>query len=110
MVFQVYMLAVKAPGITLKEFKEYWDNQHLNLLKEIAGDAYPAVHKHWYPEKLIGINDHNLDGIGYLEFARKEDFLKLVAILDIPENKARINIDEGKFLDISKFQMYSVSD
>ncbi|OAG08641.1 uncharacterized protein CC84DRAFT_1162550 [Paraphaeosphaeria sporulosa] len=51
MVFRVYLLAVKAPGISLEEFKEQWDVHHLNLLKEIAGDAYPQTHCHHYPKQ-----------------------------------------------------------
>ncbi|KAF1949853.1 hypothetical protein CC80DRAFT_554929 [Byssothecium circinans] len=110
MVFRVYMLAVKAPGITLEQFKDHWDNQHLNLLKEIAGDAYPLVHEHRYPEKFAGTDAYLFDGIGYLEFASREDFLKLAAIAEAPENKARLDADEQTFLDKSKIQMYVVDD
>ena len=110
MVFRVYMLAVKAPGITLEEFKDHWNNTHLKLLKEIAGDTYPTVHEHRYPEKFAGTDEYHFDGIGYLEFETKAEFLKLAAIAEKPENKARLDADEVTFLDKSKIQMYVVDD
>ncbi|KAJ4288100.1 hypothetical protein N0V90_012117 [Kalmusia sp. IMI 367209] len=105
MVFRVYMLAVKAPGITLEEFKSHWDNDHLNLLKEIAGDAYPSVHEHRYPEKFAGTDEYHFDGIGYLEFESREAFLRLASIAESPENKARLDADEKTFLDKTKIQI-----
>ncbi|KAI8957378.1 hypothetical protein F5Y11DRAFT_339895 [Daldinia sp. FL1419] len=110
MVFRVYMLAVKAPGITLEEFKDHWDNKHLNLLKEIAGDAYPDVHIHRYPEKVQGPAEVNYDGIGYLEFKNREAFLRLKEIAEKPENQARLDKDERTFLDKTKIHMYVVDD
>ncbi|KAF2686351.1 hypothetical protein K458DRAFT_430197 [Lentithecium fluviatile CBS 122367] len=110
MVYRVYMLAVKAPGISLEEFKDHWDNKHLALLKEIAGDAYPTVHEHRYPEKFAGTDAYHFDGIGYLEFKSKNEFLRLASIAEMPENKARLDADEKTFLDKSKIQMYVVDD
>ncbi|KAH8722615.1 hypothetical protein GQ44DRAFT_729488 [Phaeosphaeriaceae sp. PMI808] len=110
MVFRVYMLAVKAPGITIEEFKDHWDNKHLNLLKEIAGDAYPKVHNHMYPQKFAGTDAYHFDGIGYLEFQSHDDFLRLVSIVEKPENKIRMEADEKLFLDKSKIQMYVLDD
>lgn len=110
MVFRIYMLAVKAPGLTLEEFKHYWDNDHLNLLKEIGGDAYPDTHVHRYPMQVAGPEDARYDGIGYLEFKNKEEFFKLKEIADKPENKVKLEADEKKFLDKSKIQMYVVDD
>lgn len=110
MVFRVYMLAVKAPGITLEEFKDHWDNQHLNLLKEVAGDAYPKVHEHRYPTQFQGPAETRFDGIGYLEFDNKEGFLRMKEIAEKPENQARLDKDERTFLDKSKIQMYVVDD
>lgn len=110
MVYRVYMLASKKPDVSLEEFKSHWDNEHLNLLKEIGGDAYPKVHAHRYPAQVLGPEGAGFDGIGYLEFEKKEDFLRLTTILGKPENQARVNEDEKKFLDMSKFQMYVVDD
>ncbi|RYP04374.1 hypothetical protein DL765_010214 [Monosporascus sp. GIB2] len=110
MVFRVYMLAVRAPGISVEEFKDHWDNQHLNLLKEIAGDAYPDVHIHRYPAQVEGPEEARFDGIGYLEFKDKEGFFRLKEIAEKPENQARLDADERSFLDKSKIQMYVVDD
>ncbi|KAH6657931.1 hypothetical protein BKA67DRAFT_556750 [Truncatella angustata] len=110
MVFRVYMLAVKAPGITIEEFKEQWDVHHLKLLKEIAGDVYPDVHIHHYPKQVQGPADALYDGIGYLEFKNKDGFLKMKEIAEKPENQARLDKHERTFLDKSKIQMYVVED
>ncbi|PSR83628.1 hypothetical protein BD289DRAFT_279320 [Coniella lustricola] len=110
MVFRVYLLAVKAPGISLDEFKYQWDHHHLNLLKEIAGDAYPQNHYHRYPTQARGPAETKYDGIGYLEFKDKAAFLKLGAITGTPENKARLDAHNKTFLDGDKIQMYIVDD
>jgi hypothetical protein len=110
MVFRVYLLAVKAPNITLEEFKEQWDTHHLSLLKEIAGDAYPQTHYHHYPKQAKGPAGAKYDGIGQLEFRDKAAFLKLRAITGTPENTARLKAHEKTFLDMEKIQMYIVDD
>lgn len=110
MVFRVYLLAVKAPGISIEEFKEQWDIHHLNLLKEIAGDAYPKNHYHRYPTQAKGSADAKYDGIGYLEFKNKTAFLKLQEITGTPENKERLDAHNRAFLDVDKIQMYIVDD
>ncbi|KAI1410583.1 hypothetical protein F5Y13DRAFT_202055 [Hypoxylon sp. FL1857] len=110
MVFRVYLLAVKAPGISLEEFKEQWDHHHLNMLKEIAGDAYPQTHYHRYPTQAKGPADTKYDGIGYLEFKDKAAFLKLTEITGTPENKAKLEAHDKTFLDVDKIQMYIVDD
>jgi hypothetical protein len=110
MPFRVYLLAVKAPGISLQEFKEQWDTHHLNMLKEIAGDAYPANHYHRYPTQVKGPAEAKYDGIGYLEFENKAAFLKLREITERPQNKARLEAHDKTFLDLDKIQMYIVDD
>lgn len=110
MVFRVYLLAVKAPGISLEEFKEQWDVHHVNMLKEIAGDAYPQTHYHHYPTQVKGPAEAIYDGIGYLEFEDKAAFLKLREITGTPENKARLETHDKSFLDMDKIQMYIVDD
>ncbi|KAI1186109.1 hypothetical protein F5B17DRAFT_454818 [Nemania serpens] len=110
MVFKVYLLAVKAPGITFEEFKKQWDVVHLNMLKDIAGDAYPKNHYHDYPTQAKGPAETKYDGIGYLEFENKEAFLRLGAITGTPENKARIEGHSATFLDVERIQMYTVDD
>lgn len=110
MVFSVYLLAVKAPGLSLQEFKEQWDLHHVNMLKEIAGDAYPQTYSHRYPTQAKGPADIKYDGIGYLEFKDKAAFLKLREITGTPENKARLEAHEKTFLDVDKIQMYVVDD
>ena len=110
MVFRVYLLAAKALDISLEEFKEQWDIHHLNLLKEIAGDAYPQSHYHHYPKQAKGPADAKYDGIGYLEFKDRAAFLKLREITGTPENKARLEAHDKTFLDIDKIQMYIVDD
>ncbi|KAI0424552.1 hypothetical protein F5Y09DRAFT_324065 [Xylaria sp. FL1042] len=110
MVFRVYLLAVKAPGISLEEFKEQWDVHHLNMLKEMAGDAYPQNHYHRYPTQAKGPAEAKYDGIGYLEFKDKEAFLKLKEITGTPENQAKLEAHDRTFLDVDKIQMYIIDD
>ncbi|KAI1359991.1 hypothetical protein F5Y08DRAFT_318193 [Xylaria arbuscula] len=110
MVFRVYLLAVKAPGISIEEFKEQWDVHHVNMLKEMAGDAYPQNHYHRYPTQARGPADAKYDGIGYLEFKDKAAFLKLREITGIPENHAKLEAHDRTFLDVDKIQMYVIDD
>ncbi|KAI0401752.1 hypothetical protein F4802DRAFT_579031 [Xylaria palmicola] len=110
MAYKVYLLAVRAPGISIEEFKEQWDVHHINLLKEIAGDAYPEKRYHDYPTQARGPSENKYDGIGYLEFKDKAAFLKLGAITGTPENKTRIDAHSATFLDVTRIQMYTVDD
>lgn len=110
MVFRVYLLAVKAADISLEAFKEQWDVHHINLLKDIAGAAYPKNHHHHYPTQAAGPTDTRYDGIGYLEFEDKDAFLKLQKITGTPHNRARLDQHDKTFLDKSKCQMYIVDE
>ncbi|PYH48741.1 EthD domain-containing protein [Aspergillus saccharolyticus JOP 1030-1] len=38
----------RKPGTTPQEFKEYYEQHHLPLLKEIAGDRFPLSHQRYY--------------------------------------------------------------
>jgi hypothetical protein len=115
MVVRVYLLAVKAPGISFEEFKKQWDVDHINLLREMAGDAYPQVWYHRYPTHAVARGPANsttkFDGIGYLEFKDKAAFLKLRDLTrGTPENAAKLEAHERSFLDVDKLQMYTIED
>ena len=117
MSFRTLFFAYRKPGITPAEFKEHRENQHIPLIKSIAGAHFPLVHTRHYIHRAEGTGgglanlDHpatilagfqediDFDGVGELTFESEGAFKAFISVITQPDAAAKIAADEKKFLD-----------
>ena len=48
MTYIVIHFVTRKPTLTIEEFKHYWENTHIPLLKSLTGPLFPLHHKRRY--------------------------------------------------------------
>ena len=109
MAFTILLFVSRNPTLTPAEFMNYWDNNHVKLLKSIAGDKFPITHtrryiaraennKAWPASVLLGTqDDFTYDGIAELTFSDEAAFQSFYTLFTEPETAAKIAADEEVF-------------
>lgn len=129
MTYSVLIFAYRKPDTTPEEFRAHYENSHVPLVKEIAGEHFPLSHIRRYLHRtqgkaegternaeypatvLIGSQaDFDYDAFAELTFADVTAFQTFFGITKQPENQARIQADEAKFLDGSKMTVVVVGE
>ncbi|KAI0421865.1 EthD domain-containing protein [Xylaria grammica] len=120
--YSVLIFAYRKPGTTPEQFKAYYENCHVPLVRELAGAYFPLSHTRRYLHRthnqsdantarnpstpasvLIGSQeDFDYDAFAELTFEDETAFQTFFAIIQQPENAAKIAADEEKFLDRSR--------
>jgi hypothetical protein len=110
MSFRFLLFITRKPTLTPAEFQSHWDTKHVELLKSIAGDAFPLTHTRHYIRRtahdsswpaavLVGTQeDFTYDGIAELVFPSEAAFQTFFSIVSAPEAAARIAADESTFI------------
>ncbi len=111
MTFSFLLFITRKPTITPAEFKEHWDNVHVELLKSIAKEHFPITHtRHliarpaeengiWPAAVLIGAQEgFTFDGIAELVFEDETAFKTFYGLVSEPEAAAKIAADEETFI------------
>ena len=124
---RVLIYAYRKPGLSLEDFKTHYE-EHVKLVRQIAGDDFPLSHKRSYiarnvvsskeddqvnkvternattPAMVIAGQqaDFDFDAYAELTFATPEALQIFTAKVQAPEAAAQIAADEERFLDRSK--------
>jgi hypothetical protein len=92
MSFRFLLFITRKPTLTPAEFQSHWDTKHVELLKSIAGDAFPLTHTRHYIRRtahdsswpaavLVGTQeDFTYDGIAELVFPSEAAFQTFFSI------------------------------
>lgn len=131
---RVFIYAYRKPGLSLQDFKRFYEN-HVKLIKDITGDDFPLSHKRHYIARHIvssedGKNipaternpttpatvfagqqsDFDFDAYAELTFASPEALQIFTAKVQAPEVAAVLEADEETFLDRSKLGIAMLGD
>jgi hypothetical protein len=110
MTFSFLLFITRKPTLSPAEFKTHWDTKHIELLKAIAGDAFPLTHTRryiartnqndaWPAAVLVGAQqDFTYDGIAELVFPDEAAFQTFFGVVSEPGAAARIAADEEAFI------------
>ncbi|KAL5393446.1 hypothetical protein DPSP01_000267 [Paraphaeosphaeria sporulosa] len=105
----------KIPSITLDEFRDYYENKHIPLIKRHLSAAVvplPLVYTRRFIDSKTPIVSASGVNVGFdcvteLQFSSKEDFEKFwVAPLMAGEGSKEVGEDEAKFIDREKTTAY----
>lgn len=135
MTYSILIYAFRKAGTTPEQFREHYENSHVPLVKEIAGEHFPLSHTRRYLHRTKTSNaeggggggternadypatvlfgnqaDADYDAFAELTFADVAAFQTFFGICSQPENQARIQADEAKFLDSAKMTIVVVGE
>ncbi|KAF2017957.1 hypothetical protein BU24DRAFT_449521 [Aaosphaeria arxii CBS 175.79] len=137
MTYTIVLFVSRRPNITTDQFRDFWENSHIPLLKSIAGKAFPLSHTRHYvarvnskagdragvktastkiaasaaPVVLVG-NANEVDWDGYAELVFRDElhFQQFFALVNEPDAAERIQMDEEQFSDPDKFKIVVLGD
>lgn len=120
MVSSILVFAYRKPGITPEQFRDYYEEKHIKLIKELAGNDFPISHTRRYIHRTKGngVTEHNPDYLATVFVGEQADceydccseliFANPAALLAFKEamaqadKAAQIAADEEEFLDRSR--------
>lgn len=120
MTFTVLITVWRKPGMSMEAFYDHYENVHMPLIRELAGDKIPISHNRLYVERTgPGLKERMVqpsecgDGIDYdavaeLNFEDEAHNLAYWKVLYAPEAQGRLTEDEYKFMDRSKLRIVSM--
>ncbi|GAA5869783.1 hypothetical protein JCM8547_005841 [Rhodosporidiobolus lusitaniae] len=120
MVFTVLITVWRKPGMSPEAFYDHYENVHMPLIRELAGDKIPISHNRLYvtregpelKERMVQPSECG-DGIDYdavaeLNFEDEAHNLAYWKVLYAPEAEGRLHADELKFMDRSKLRIVAM--
>ncbi|KAK6221591.1 hypothetical protein LQW54_001363 [Pestalotiopsis sp. IQ-011] len=121
MTYSILIFAFRKIGTTPEQFRAHYEDSHVPLVKEIAGEHFPLSHNRRYVHRTAGKAEgternadypatvlfgsqaeFDYDAFAELTFADVTAFQTFFGITQKPENQERIQADEAKFLDSSR--------
>ncbi|KAJ4305360.1 hypothetical protein N0V90_000891 [Kalmusia sp. IMI 367209] len=116
MTYSVILHVPRKPSLSPEDFKYYWENTHVPLLKSLVRYDFPLSHTRHYIERpsvldpavdqsssttesLPNIGD--VDGVAVLTFANKEHYERFKGKLADGKNRKAYEEDLNIFVDLS---------
>ena len=111
--YRVFGFLTKRDGLSMSEFKDYYENHHVPLLLSLA--PRPLIHKRRYLNRGEELMKSGLpvdfDCMVEVAFADEDAFLAYMGKLFGPEAvDDAVAVDEAKFLDRSRTRAYVVDE
>ena len=109
---KVFGFLTKREGMQMRDFIEYYENNHVPLICSLA--PTPRIYKRRHlvrddeSTKQGGVVD--FDVMTELEFPDPDAFLAWMAQLSAPNAGAQVAADEARFLDRSRTRAYVVDE
>lgn len=129
MTYSILIFAYRKPGTTPEQFRTHYEDSHVPLVKEIAGEHFPLSHTRRYLHRtqgkaegternaeypatvLVGAQaEFDYDAFAELTFSDAAAFQAFFGVVQQPENQARIKEDEAKFLDGARMTVVVVGE
>ncbi|KAI1812335.1 EthD domain-containing protein [Poronia punctata] len=121
------LFAYRKPGTTPEHFYSYYENVHIKLIKELAGDTFPLTHTRRYIHRTKGQGtternaeypatvflgdqaDFEYDCCSEMVFEDEAALYAFKERMAEPERVARIATDEENFLDRTRLPIVLLS-
>ncbi|KAK3062563.1 hypothetical protein LTS18_003803 [Coniosporium uncinatum] len=103
------LMLPRRPDLTPEQFREHYENGHAPLINSLCEDPNlrPILYKRMYfVAELMGPSGY--DCVTEIQFRDQEHFQQYAAVMQAPETKAKIEDDEGKFLNRDGVKMVIV--
>lgn len=116
---KIIMFIKRKPGLTLDEFKDYYESNHvtlaLKLIPQIAEyrRSYIVPGEVYKPGHLANVNhavEPSFDVVTEISFKTEADYQKMVETLGEPKMGRILAEDEEKFVDRASIIMHIVEE
>lgn len=108
--FKVVALLKRRPGMSMDEFKQYYENVHLQLgAPHLKGNAVQHMRRYLtpLPSPVSGeVAEADCDAIMEMWFESREQFEQAMKPFQEPELARQIVDDEANLFDRSKIRMF----
>lgn len=116
--FHLLAFLSKSPLLSHGEFKDYYENRHLPLIKSLSGNTLPQIYKRRYihhEEEDVILKAANGDAADFdvvteLVFQNREAYQAWGAQISKDGGWDKIVEDESKFLDRSRTRSHVVDE
>ncbi|GAP88179.1 putative inositol-3-phosphate synthase protein [Rosellinia necatrix] len=126
MTYSMLVYLSRKPGTTPEHFKDYYNNKHMPLYRQLAGPHAPALHVQQYIDRAAGAGagagdgatprnpstparvllggqaDFDYDVVVTIDYADEAAFRAHYEFITRPDVAATIATDEERFLDRSQ--------
>lgn len=110
--YQILGFVTKRDGMSMSEFKDYYENKHIPLILSLAPS--PLLYKRRYLNHDKKLTDSggsvDFDAVTELVFPDEAAFLAWMGKIAAPGNADRVAADEAMFLDRSRTRAYVVDE
>ncbi|KAF1914528.1 hypothetical protein BDU57DRAFT_519570 [Ampelomyces quisqualis] len=100
--FTALVFGTMAPSLNLTEYKAYYDNVHIPLVKSLTGANFPVIHtRHYIGGNPVFANASapvDWDSMAIMSFCNQTHALKFMSIITAPAAEKLIREDEHKFM------------
>jgi hypothetical protein len=129
MPYNIFLFITRKPSLTPEEFKDYYENTHIPLLKSLVGDLFPLHHTRQYfartDRKGFGgpaNRDHpnyllrgapegfDFDVIAELAWENEKVFHEFYKAIYKSDVAAKLALDEEHFLDSGSLRSVVVGE
>lgn len=110
---KLIVLIKKKPDISAQAFRDYYENNHVPLIRSIYKTIGTYVRNYPDPAQTLippGANPIDFDVVTELWFKSREDYDTFRATGADPANRARITADEAHFLITGQTRRFVVEE
>ena len=111
--FKAVFLLKKRPGMSVDDFKAYYEDTHAKLGERVLPTAERYVRRYLTPFPPVTpgqASEQDVDVITEIWFKDRATFEGAVAKLQEPEIAAEITADEERLLDRSRIRLFTVEE
>lgn len=109
--FKILAFLAKKPGLTTAAFIDYYENHHVPLVCSLG--APPPTYRRNYLRRdapLLPGDAIGFDVVTEQAFPDRAAFESWLALVQAPGNRERVQEDEARFLDPSRYFAYVVEE
>ncbi|KAI1163046.1 EthD domain-containing protein [Nemania serpens] len=113
MPYSMLVFLHRKAGTTPDQFKAYYEGTHIPLTRGLTGTAFPLTHTRRYPRPILLVGadgELDYDAVTEVTFEDESAFQNFFAVLQRPENAAKIAADEDNFIDRARLNVFIVGD
>jgi hypothetical protein len=122
--YTIIMLVTRKAGLTIEQFKDHYENQHMPLVMDVLKDVSPVSHTRYYLKRneaargdadvappLVFAGDASTvdyDCISKIELRDEEHFKQFNEAYANSPRKAELHADEAIFAEVEKFRVFAI--
>jgi hypothetical protein len=129
MTYSILLFVTRKPTLSTEEFKDYWENKHIPLLKSLTGPHFPLRCTRRYLARIDrkgfggpanrdhpllvlrgNVDEFDYDGVAEMSWEDEKAFHKFYRAIWQTDVAVKLAADEESFMDVSRFKAVTVGE